>query len=206
MIRILGRNSSVNVQKVMWCAEEIGAKVERVDVGGKFKGNDTPEYLAKNPMGLIPTLEDGDFVMWESNAIVRYLADAHGKAPWQPKDAKGRGLAGQWMDWYLTTMHPPMTVIFIQLVRMKPAERDMKALDDAVAKAAKLWTMVDGQLAKRPYLTGDQPTIGDIPAGCSVNRWFVLDVKRPKLANLEAWYGRLQSRPAYQKHVMLPIA
>ncbi|HEX9701678.1 MAG TPA: glutathione S-transferase family protein [Rhodospirillales bacterium] len=207
MIRILGRISSINVQKVMWCADEIGAKVERVDVGGKFKGNDTPEYLAKNPMGLVPTLEDGEFVMWESNAIVRYLADAHGKAPWQPADAKGRGIANQWMDWYLTAMHPPMTTIFLQLIRTKPEDRDMKAFEDAAAKASKLWTMVDGQLARRPYLTGDQPTIGDIPAGCSVNRWYVLDVKRPKLPNLEAWYERLKARPAYGKHVTaIPLA
>jgi len=201
MIRILGRASSINVQKVMWCAEEVDAKVERVDVGGKFKGNDTPEYLAKNPMGLVPTLEDGDFVIWESNTIVRYLADTAGKTPWQPADAKGRGLVSQWMDWYLTAMHPPMTVIFWQLVRLQPAERDKKAFDDAVEKAAKLWTMLDGQLAKRPYIAGGNITIGDIPAGCSVNRWYLLDVKRPKLKNLEAWHGRLKQRPAYNKHV-----
>jgi len=201
MIRILGRASSINVQKVMWCADELGTKVERVDVGGKFKGNDTPEYLAKNPMGLVPTMEDGDFVLWESNAIVRYLADVAGKAPWQPADAKGRGLASQWMDWYLTAMHPPMTAIFIQLIRTEPAKRDAKALADATDKAAKLWTMVDGQLAKRAYLTGNDISIGDIPAGCSANRWYALDVKRPKLANLEAWLGRLKQRPAFQKHV-----
>jgi glutathione S-transferase len=201
MIRILGRVSSINVQKVMWCADEVGAKVERIDVGGKFKGNDTPEYLAKNPMGLVPTLEDGDFVLWESNAIVRYLAETHAKAPWQPADAKGRGLAGQWMDWYLAAMHPPMTTIFVQLIRTEPKDRDQKAIADATDKAAKLWTMLDGQLAKRPYLAGDQITIGDIPAGCSVNRWYVLDVKRPKLANIEAWYGRLKQLAAYNKHV-----
>ncbi len=201
MIRVLGRASSINVQKVMWCADELGVKVERVDVGGKFKGNDTPEYLAKNPMGLVPTLEDGDFVIWESNAIVRYLADKYGKAPWQPKDAEGRGLASQWMDWYVTTMHPPMTTIFIQLIRTEPAKRDQKTIQDATDKVAKLWTMVDGQLARRPYLAGDRITIGDIPAGCSVNRWYMLDVARPKLANVGAWYDRLKERPAFRKHV-----
>lgn len=205
MIRILGRASSINVQKVMWCADELGLEVERVDVGGKFGGNDTPQYLAKNPMGLVPTLEDGDYVLWESNAIVRYLAETHGKAPWQPADAKGRALASQWMDWYLTAMHPPMTVIFWQLIRTKPEDRDRKAIDDAVAKASRLWGIVDKHLAARPYITGDQPTIGDIPAGCSVNRWYQLDIARPKLANVEAWYGRLTQRPAYKKHVMLPL-
>jgi len=201
MIRILGRASSINVQKVMWCADELAVPVERVDVGGKFKGNDTPEYLAKNPMGLVPTLEDGDFVLWESNAIVRYLADRYGKAPWQPADAKGRGLASQWMDWYVTTMHPPMTAIFIQLIRTEPAKRDQKALADATDKAAKLWTMLDGQLAKRPYIAGPDIGIGDIPAGCSANRWYMLDVQRPKLKNLESWLGRLKKRPAFAKHV-----
>lgn len=201
MIRILGRASSINVQKVMWCAEEIGTAVQRVDIGGKFGGNNTPEYLAKNPMGLVPTLEDGDFVLWESNAIVRYLADKAGKKPWQPADAKVRGHADQWMDWYLTAMHPPMTVIFWQLIRTEPDKRDNKALAEATQKAAKLWAMLDGQLSTRPYLAGTEITIGDIPAGCSVNRWYTLDVERPKLVYLEAWYRRLKRRPAYAKHV-----
>ena len=105
MLKILGRSSSINVQKVMWCAAELGAEVERIDIGGKYGGNDTPEYLAKNPNGLVPTMEDGEVVLWESNTIVRYLAETRGSQPWFASDAAGRGLASQWMDWYLTRLH-----------------------------------------------------------------------------------------------------
>lgn len=202
MIRILGRASSVNVQKVMWLAAELGIEVERLDVGGKYGGNDTPEYKAKNPMGLIPTMEDGDVVLFESNAICRYLAESYGKPPWQPADAAHRGLSGQWMDWYLTAMHPPMTTIFVNLIRKGPDERDQAALDAAQERAASLWTLLDAQLAKADYLTGPEPTLGDVPVGCSVHRWFTLDVQRPALENLEAWYGRLKARPHYRDHVM----
>ena len=124
MLKILGRPTSINVQKVMWCAAELGIEVNRVDIGGPHGGNDTPEYLAKNPNGLVPTLEDGDFVLWESNAIVRYLAETQGQAPWFPAEANGRALASQWMDWYLTIMHPPMMVIFLTLIRTAPEDRD----------------------------------------------------------------------------------
>ncbi|MFQ5764408.1 MAG: glutathione S-transferase family protein [Rhodospirillales bacterium] len=205
MIRILGRASSVNVQKVMWLAAELDVEVERVDVGGKYGGTETPEYRAKNPNGLIPTMEDGDVVLWESNAIVRYIAETRGRAPWQPADAAGRGLAGQWMDWYLTRMHPPMTAIFRTLIRTKPEDRDAEAFDKAVGQAAAMWTLLDAHLGRSPYLTGGEPTIGDIPAGCSVNRWYNLDLERPSLKRLEDWHGRLKERPHYRDHVMVAM-
>ena len=127
MLKILGRSSSINVQKVMWCAAELGAEVERIDIGGKYGGNDTPEYLGLNPNGLVPTMEDGEVVLWESNTIVRYLAETRGSPPWFATDAAGRGLASQWMDWYLTRLHPPMTVIFMGQVRTAPEDRDREA-------------------------------------------------------------------------------
>ncbi len=205
MLKVLGRLSSINVQKVMWLTAELGLEVDRVDIGGKFSGNDTPEYLAKNPNGLIPTLEDGDCVLWESNTIVRYLAETYGQAPWFPADAKGRGLANQWMDWYLTRLHPPMTVIFMALIRTAPEDRDQDAFEQAVEKATELWILLDKHLGNSDFVTGDAPTMGDIPMGCSVNRWYTLDVPRPSLTNLEAWHGRLKERPAYQEHVMVPM-
>ena len=202
MLKILGRATSINVQKVMWCAAELGIEVDRVDIGGPHGGNDTPEYLGKNPNGLVPTLEDGDFVLWESNSIVRYLAETRGQAPWFPAEATGRALVSQWMDWYLTSMHPPMTVIFWTLVRTAPEDRDEEAFNEAVKKAARFWTMADKHLEKADYMTGDEPTIGDIPLGCSVNRWYTLDVERPTLPRLEAYYQRLKERPAYREHVL----
>lgn len=205
MLKVLGRRTSINVQKVMWLAAELDLEVDRVDIGGPFGGNDTPEYLAKNPNGLVPTLEDGDFVLWESHAICRYLTEKYGAPPWAPEDAAARALAGQWMDWYITKMHPPMTVIFWALIRTAPEDRDMDAVDKAVSQAAELWTLLDAQLAGADFVTGDEPSMADIPAGCSVNRWYTMEVDRPNLANLEAWHKRLKDRASYQEHVIMPL-
>ncbi len=205
MLKVMGRKTSINVQKVMWLTAELGLEVERVDIGGKFGGNDTPEYLAKNPNGLVPTLEDGDFVLWESQAICRYLCEKYGTPPWAPEDTEGRALAGQWMDWYITKMHAPMTIIFWALIRTAPEDRDMDAVNKAVEQAAELWTLLDAQLANSDFITGAEPTIADIPAGCSVNRWYTMAIDRPKLANLEAWHGRLKDRAAYQDNVMMKL-
>ena len=205
MLRVLGRKTSINVQKVMWLTGEMGLEVERVDIGGPFGGNDTPEYLAKNPNGLVPTLEDGDFVLWESHSICRYLAEKYGAPPWAPEDAAARALIGKWMDWYITKLHPPMTVIFWALIRTAPEGRDMDAVNAAVGQAAELWTLLDAQLAGAEFITGDEPGMADIPAGCAVNRWYAMEVERPNLANLEAWHGRLKDRAPYQDHVMMPL-
>lgn len=206
MLKLLGRANSVNVQKVMWFSAELGLDVERIDVGGPFGGNDDPEYLAKNPNGRIPTLEDGTFVLWESNAIVRHIAETRGGEPWYPADAGRRALAGQWMDWYLTTMHPPMTVIFRGLIRTPPSERDLAVIEAARDAAAAAWTLLDAHLSGHAFVTGNTPSMGDIPVGCSVYRWFNLDIKRPDLANLTRWYATLCARPQYREHVMLPMS
>ncbi len=205
MLRVLGRKTSINVQKVMWLSAELGLEVERVDIGGPFGGNDTPEYLAKNPNGLVPTLEDGDFVLWESHSICRYIAEKYNTPPWGPEDAAGRALASQWMDWYITKLHPPMTVIFWALIRTAPEGRDMNAVNAAVEQAAELWTLLDAQLAGADFITGDEPTIADIPAGCGVARWYAMEVDRPNLANLEAWHERLKDRAPYREHVIMPL-
>jgi glutathione S-transferase len=205
MLRVLGRANSINVQKVMWCAAELGLEVERVDVGGAFGGNDQPDYLAKNPTGLVPTLEDGDLVLWESHTIVRYLCEAHGSAPWQPADLATRYQAQQWMDFYISQIHAQMTVIFWGLIRTPEDKRDMAAIDAAVERAAKWWTLVDKHLAERDYVTGDAPTFGDVPLGCAAYRWHEMQIERPKLDNLKAYYDRLAGRPAYREHVMLPL-
>ncbi|MDD9876195.1 MAG: glutathione S-transferase family protein [Magnetovibrio sp.] len=206
MVRILGRANSINVQKVMWCAAEIGLDVERVDIGMKFGGNDTPEYLAKNPNGLIPTLEDGDFVAWESHTIVRYLAEKYGARPWWPAALEDRTRASQWMDWYLTRIHPPMTVIFWNVVRHPPEKRDPEAVVGATVEAAKAWRILDDLLAGQDYVGGAEPSIGDIPVGCYCYRWFEMDFEKPAFANLGAWYERLKARAPYRDHVMLPLS
>ena len=206
MIKVLGRPNSVNVQKVMWCAAELGVAVDRTDVGGPFGGNDTEDYLANNPNGTIPTLIDSDYVIWESNAIVHYLCDQYGSTPWQPDNPKDRGHACQWMDWYQTTLHAHMTTIFWQLIRTAPADRNGAALQAAIEKASTLWAMLDHHLSSRHYILGDAPSMADIPLGCAANRWHAMDFERPELGSLKSWWDRLCDRPAYREHVMLPLS
>ncbi|WNJ98800.1 glutathione S-transferase family protein [Thalassospiraceae bacterium LMO-JJ14] len=205
MVRVLGRANSINVQKVMWIAAEIGLDVERVDVGGAFGGNDQADYLAKNPNGRVPTIEDDGFILWESNTIVRYLAEKYGSAPWKPAKIEDTFLAHQWMDFYLTTLHPDMTVLFWTLVRTPPEKRDAAAFDKALAQAAKTWAIVDAHLADNPFMTGTAPSMGDVPLGCAAYRWHNLDLARPDLPHLKRWYESLASRLAYQENVMLPL-
>ena len=205
MLTVYGRANSSNVQKVTWLVAELGLDVIRLDVGGDFGGNHTPAYLAMNPNGRVPTLMDDEFTLWESNSIVRYLAEHYGREPWWPKDKHLRAIANQWMDWYLTTMHPPMTVVFLGLIRQKPEDRDMAAIENARQDAAGHWALVDNHLADRDYMTGDKPTMADIPLGMSAYRWFNLDIERPQIKNVEAWYSRIREREAYQQNVMLPL-
>jgi len=205
MIEILGRANSVNVQKVTWCAAELGLDVERKDIGGQFGGNDTADYLAKNPNGRIPTLIDNGFILWESNSIVRYLCETYGRDSWQPADPKVAALANQWMDWYLTTLHAPMTTLFWGLIRTVPEEQDWTAINKAAEDSAQIWSILDRHLADREFVTGEQLTMGDIPIGCAAYRWHCMDFQRPELPNLKRWWDRLNERPAYREHVMLPL-
>jgi glutathione S-transferase len=204
-MKILGRATSINVQKVVWMCAELGLQVERVDVGGHFGGNDRPEFLAKNPNGLVPVLEDGDFILWESHSIVRYLAETAGGEPWYPKDAKRRALANQWMDWALATLIPTVNPIFLQLIRTAPDQRDNALVTRQKVASERLLRMLDAQLATSAYVTGDQLTMADIPLGAAVYRWLHLPIERPSLAHVERYFRLLSERPAYRQHVMLPL-
>src|SRR5271170_878934 len=205
MIKVLGRLTSSNVQKVMWCIDELDVAHERVDIGGPFGGNKEPAYLAKNPNGVVPTIEEDGFVLWESNACVRYIGAKYGAGKIWPNDLKMRADADRWMDWQQTKLGAPMTTIFWTFVRTKPEDRDLKAAATAAAKLNELYAVVDKALAGRKFLAGDQLTMGDIPMGIFAFRWFNLPVERVRLANLEAWYGRLTERPAYKKNIMNPM-
>jgi glutathione S-transferase len=205
MIKLLGRANSINVQKVHWCLEELGLPYERTDVGGAFGGNTTPEYLAKNPNGRVPTLEDDGFVLWESNVIMRYLAAKHSAGKLWPTDVKVRAEADRWMDWQQTVLTPAITPVFWQLIRTAADQRDTAAIEKSKAESAVAFTMLDAALKGRPFVAGDTFTMGDIPVGCGVHRWFNLPIERPKLANLEAWYGRIKARPAAVKVLVSPI-
>jgi glutathione S-transferase len=206
MLKIWGRTSSVNVQKVLWCADELGLDYERIEAGGAFGVVREPAYLAMNPNAVVPTIEDDGFVLWESNTIVRYLAAKHPSGNLYPSVPRARAEAERWMDWQLSTANGGMVTIFWGLIRTKPEERNSGAIEAARHSMCEIWSRLDRHLADRDYVAGDHFTMGDIPIGALVYRWFNLAIERNDLPHLRAWYDRLTKRKAYQKHVMVVLS
>ena len=206
MLKLWGRINSINVQKVLWALDELKVPCERVDAGLQYGVVNEPFYRKMNPNGRVPTIKDDGLVLWESNTIVRYLSARHGTGTLWPADAKQRADVERWMDWATSTIAPAMTPVFWGLIRTPPEKRDHKAIDDGVEKAAQAFHALEQSLEGRDYVGGKAFTMGDIPLGTFVYRWSALDIKRPKLARVEAYYARLQQRPAYKKHVMLPLS
>ena len=206
-LTIWGRANSVNVQKVLWCLAELDIPYTRIDAGMAFGKNDTAEYLAMNPNGRVPTLVDGDYVLWESNSIMRYLNLAYGKASSiYPQDAKGRAAVDRWLDWTLSTLQPVDRPVFWALVRTPKEKRDMVAIQKDVDAEAVVWRIPDALLATRRYIEGDQFTIADIALGAFARRWFgVGGVTKPKLPNLERWFALISERPGFQKFIAPPM-
>ena len=205
MIKIWGRTDSSNVQKVLWCCGELSVPFERLDWGGKFGGNQDPQYTAMNPNGLVPTIKDGDFVLWESNSIMRYLNAKYGNGKLLPASPEGMANANRWMDWQLSAFNPIIVPLFFATVRTAPEKRDPQAIQAALDKTVKAWQTVDDQLAKHRFLGGDEFSLGDIPLGVWAYRWFNLPIERPKQANLERWYDSLKQHEPYQTHIMIPV-
>ena len=205
MLKVWGRNNSVNVQKVLWCCDEMGISYERIDAGGAHGVVNTPQYRALNPNGLVPTIEDGPFVMWESNAIVRYLCAKHSPGKLWPEDLKMRAEADMWMDWQNTTFWPSFRPLFWNLVRTPVDQRDQQAMEESHQATAEILDHLDSHLRNRSYIAGDDLTMGDIPVGCGIWRWFGLQIERPDLPHLQRWFDLLRQRPAYQNVVMLPL-
>jgi glutathione S-transferase len=195
MLKILGRLSSINVQKVVWCCDELGLAYERTDVGGKFGGNDTPEYLAKNPNGYVPVIEEDGFVLYESNAIVRYLAAREAAGSLWPTDLRKRADVDRWMEWQSNTFTPATRDAFWQLIRTAPEKRDAAAVEASRVKSEKCAAILDGQLATRRFLAGDDFTAADIVVGCGVHRWMSMPLARAARPNLERYYAELKARP-----------
>ena len=205
MLRILGRRTSGNVMKPLWVADELGLEHVQEDIGGKFGGNREPTYLTMNPTGLVPTLVEDDFVLWESNAITRYLCEKYGHGSLFPADPRVRAAADTWMDWQQTTCAPMMLPVFWGLVRTPEAERDHDRINAGIERGYEVWGMFDRHLEGRPFVAGDDFTMGDIPIGPQAHRWINLVDERPSMPNFEAWYQRLTERPAFRKNVMIPI-
>jgi glutathione S-transferase len=203
MIKIWGRNNSINVQKVMWAIGELKLEHTRLDAGGAFGKTKDATYLAMNPNALIPTLvEEDGFTLWESNSIVRYLAAKHDKAGvLEPKDPKTTALASQWMDWQLSVANPAITPVFWQLVRTPEDKRDPAVIEVQTKKTIEAMAMLDAQLGKTAYVTGDTFCTGDIPVGCVCNRFVKLIKERPSMPNLDRWFAAISSHQAFQNHV-----
>jgi glutathione S-transferase len=207
MMKIYGRASSSNVQKVTWCCDELGIGFERIDMGREFGGNREAPYLAMNPNGTIPTIvEDDGFVLWESNAILRYLAKRHGPPGFYPGHPKRAAIAEQWMDWQLNSLNVAFTPMFHGLVRQKPEERDMDAVNRSIADTQRHLAMLDRHLQGSAFVAGDAFSVADIPVGIYAWRWHAFEgIARTPLPAFERWYGELQKRPAFRARVMVPM-
>jgi glutathione S-transferase len=205
MLKIWGRVNSVNVKKVLWAMEELGVKYERVDAGMEHGVVKTPEYQKMNPNSLVPTIDDDGFVLWESHAIVRYLAAKHGAGTLWPADLKQRADSDRWMDWAFT-FQASLRAVFWGLIRTPAEKRDLKAIEDGKKRCGELLAITDQALAHRPYVVGNSLTIGDIPLGCHVQLWMRLPIERPSHPNLERWFERLGTRAPFRKIVDIPLS
>ncbi len=232
MLRIWGRLSSINVRKVVLCAQVLGIDFERIDAGLSYGVVNTPDYRSKNPNGLVPLLEDGDFTLWESNAIVRYLCARWAEAPtlpaargslppkgarpclgrpgaaanWYPANLQRRADADRWMDWQQTTLNPAGSPGFKQLIRTPEAQRDLAVIAASVAATEPLFAQLDEHLARQPFMAGDALTMADIPIACEVHRWWGLPLPRPAWPHLERWYAHWLALPASRGVLDLPLS
>jgi glutathione S-transferase len=206
MLKLWGRVNSINVQKVLWALEELQLPYERTDAGMQFGVVNEPFYKRINPNSRVPTLEDDGFYLWESNAIVRYLAQKHGEGTLWPSDPKVRADADRWMDW--TSLHagPVITPVFWGLIRTPPEQRNVAQITADAEKIAQQFQVLEQGLDGRDYVAGGSFTMGDIVVGANIHRWYALDVKRPPLARIEAYHARLQQRPAFRKHIMKALS
>ena len=206
MLQLKGRVNSSNVMKALWALDEIGLEYEREDVGGKFGKNNQTPYLSLNPNGRIPTVIDGDLVLWESNSIVRYLASTHSLGDLCPADPTARARCEMWMDWQLTELVDSMVPVFHGLIRKSEKERDLDSINIARDIWSKKWRILDDHLSRNQYVGSDQFTMADIPIGPIAYRWYELPIMREDFKNLRRWYDSLCARPAFQKHIMTGLS
>jgi glutathione S-transferase len=206
MLIIHGRISSINVQKVVLACEELKLPYVRHNAGGAFGIVKTPEYMAMNPNSLVPVLVDGDLVLWESNAIVRYLAAKHGAGTLWPMDPAARALSDRWMDWQTTNLSVKMHAAFWGLIRTAPEKQDAAAIAASVLATESAMAILDEALTGRQYIAADHPTIGDIALVAPVFRWHNLPVERQRRPNVEAFARRMLARPGYDKALIAPLS
>jgi glutathione S-transferase len=206
MLTIWGRRSSFNVQKVMWLVGELELPHRHIEVGGRFGGLDDPAFLQMNPHGRVPVMRDGETTIWESHAILRYLAARYGDVRFWSAAPGDRSHADRWMDWAHTSLQPDFLMgVFWGFYRTPEDKRNWPAIRAALGRCARDFAQLERQLDGRAMLLGDDLSLADIPAGTALYRYFELEIERPSLPNVERWYHALQQRPAYRKHVMVPF-
>ncbi len=206
MLKIWGRISSINVRKVVLAAQLLELRFERIDAGREFGLTRSPDYLARNPNALVPTLDDGGFVLWESNVIVRYLCAQHGEGTLYPRELRQRFDAERWMDWQQTTLNRAGRDAFWQLVRTPEPERDQAAIAQSIAETERWLTVLDAHLAQRPFMAGERLTMADVPIACEMHRWWGLPLAHPAHAHLQRWYDGICQLPAARGVLDLPLS
>ncbi|MFC5522916.1 glutathione S-transferase family protein [Polaromonas jejuensis] len=206
MLHIWGRISSINVRKVVWAAKELDLEVQRTDAGRQFGIVKEPDYLRKNPNALVPMIEDGELVLWESNVIVRYLCARHSPGHLYPLTLPERFTAEQWMDWQQTTFNPAGRNAFIQWIRTPAEQRRPELIAQSNAATEPLLAMLDAHLARYPFVGGEQFGMADIPLACEMHRWFGLPQPRPARPHLDRWYQAILARPATRGVLDLPLS
>ncbi|MBV6819446.1 glutathione S-transferase family protein [Rahnella sp. PD12R] len=205
MITLWGRDNSTNVKKVLWLLDELKLPFQQINAGGAYGKNHEPLYLSLNPNGLVPCIQDDDFVLWESNAILRYLAERAGDETFWPSDLRARASADKWLDWTANSLTVPFRQVFLTLVRVPEPERDMDLVATGMAAFEKHWAVVDKVLAQQPWLSGEHFGLGDIPLAIYAYAWYGLNIERQAHPNVERWYQQITQRPDFQKRVMIPL-
>ena len=217
MLTIWGRPTSARTQKVLWALAETGIEFEMILASGTMgpngsvdKGNepygvvDTPEYRAMNPNGTVPTIKDGDFTLWESNSVIQYLAMKYAPEPLFGDDLETFASASRWMDWEGNMFLPHQHTLVMHLVRLPPEERDPAQVEGARQALLRPLKIIDSQLAKTLFISGERFTMGDIPIGIRVHRWFLFDLETPDFPNLSRWYEVIRQRPGFLQHIADP--
>jgi glutathione S-transferase len=201
MLQILGKSTSINVRKVLWLCQELELPCELQQWGAGHRSTDTPEFRGLNPNALVPVIKDGSFVLWESNAICRYLAAAHAQAGLLPVNLQERAIVEQWMDWQATELNNSWRYAFMSLVRRSAAHTDPQAIAAGVSNWNRHMAILDQQLqVTGAFVTGARFTLADIVLGLATNRWFMTPMERPVLPAVTDYYERLSQRPAFLAH------
>jgi glutathione S-transferase len=206
MLKIWGRMSSINVRKVVWAAQELALDFQRTDAGGPFGMVTTPEFLRMNPNAMVPVMDDGGYLLWESNVIVRYLCAKHSPDHLYPESLAQRFHAERWMDWQQTTLNPAGRQAFLQLIRTPAEQRQPDLITQSNAATEPLLALLDQHLAHGNYLCGDRFSMADIPVACEIHRWWGLPQPRTAHAHVQRWYAQVSSRPGARGVLDQPLS